>query len=193
MWLLLASSLHGCCQEFPASLGPSKAKIRAPTIFVPRLLDDPAILTSSHDIMKPRFLLASAVLMMACLARAAPSTLNPGIFNQVRVCVPYAIKVAPGAAYSVQIDAEKAVQDAFRASVTSGTLKLASIGDFSTQQPIKVIVTLPAEALRSVASVGDVVLAPGFTPQQLTLSSVGSGSLVVKGLMAPDLSVSTSG
>ncbi|GAB4823601.1 hypothetical protein N2152v2_010647 [Parachlorella kessleri] len=143
--------------------------------------------------MKTRFVLASAALMVACLARAAPITLTPGTFNQVRVCVPYAVKLAPGAAYSVRIDAETPVQDAFRATVTSSTLKLASIGDFSTQQPIKVTVTLPAEALRSVASVGTVVLAPGFAPQQLTLSSVGSGSLVVKGLKAPNLSVSTSG
>jgi hypothetical protein len=147
--------------------------------------------------MNRPLILASAVLALlgfAGLAQAAPLTLSPGAFSRVQACVPFAVKFKPGSSHSVQVDAEPAVQRAFKATVdASGTLKLGSVGSFTTRQPIKVTVTAPAEALEGVTTVADAVLAPGFSPNRLTLSSVGSGSLLVKGLETPSLEIATSG
>jgi hypothetical protein len=67
-----------------------------------------------------------------------------------QVCVPYNVLIEAGSGYSISLDAEQGVKNALRAGVVAGVLRLQSQGDFSTRQPIKLTVTLPANQLQSV-------------------------------------------
>lgn len=137
--------------------------------------------------------LCTAVL--AALGQAQPQPITLPFFTRVEACVPFSVKLAPGPRHSVQLEAERAVQEAFNATVSSGTLKLTTTAPFRSTQPIRLTLTLPAKQLQSLASKGvaDVVVAQGFSPAQLALSTAGGGRLLVEGVTAPRLTVNAAG
>ena len=98
----------------------------------------------------PQALCTLAVL--GCWAMAAPTESKLAAFTRVQLCVPFTVAIQPGARHELTLEAERAVQDSVRASVTGGLLKLTSRGDYSSAQPIKCTITLPADQLASGAA-----------------------------------------
>lgn len=135
--------------------------------------------------------LCTAVLAALGQAQPQPTTLPP--FTHVEACVPFSVKLAPGPRHSVQLEAERAVQEAFNATVSSGTLKLTTTAPFRSTQPIRLTLTLPAKQSLASKGVADVVVAQGFLPAQLALSTAGGGRLLVEGVTAPRLTVNAAG
>eukprot|EP01023_Acetabularia_acetabulum_P062332 TRINITY_DN7661_c0_g3_i4.p1 TRINITY_DN7661_c0_g3~~TRINITY_DN7661_c0_g3_i4.p1 ORF type:complete len:454 (-),score=94.97 TRINITY_DN7661_c0_g3_i4:476-1837(-) len=108
-------------------------------------------------------------------------TLEP--FQQIRVCVPYTVKVQaasePGT-YRIDVDADQAVYDALKKNVNSeGELSLSSHGDFESQNPIKVTVVVPSQELTVVTTQGfsDVLIAGEFEVDNLTVVSGGPNAI----------------
>lgn len=95
-----------------------------------------------------------AVLLLCAVApavRASQRTLDA--FSAVNLCVPFAVQIAPGSGYSLEIDGDAGVESAITADVSSGVLSLGTQA-FSTSNPIKVTIRLPAGALEAVGQNG---------------------------------------
>eukprot|EP00887_Chlorella_sp_A99_P002825 scaffold6.g2825.t1 len=127
-------------------------------------------------------------------APAAPQPNELPPFSAISVCVPFNVLISPGS-YGLTIQAEPAAADAIANAtrVQDDTLLLQS-GAFSTQLPIQVEVSLPADrltALTTLAGIGSVYVQPGFNVPNFTLS--GSGSAYVFGMTAQQADVRTAG
>lgn len=95
-----------------------------------------------------------AVLLLCAVApavRASQRTLDA--FSAVNLCVPFAVQIAPGSGYSLEIDGDAGVESAITADVSSGVLSLGTQA-FSTSNPIKVTIRLPAGTLEAVGQNG---------------------------------------
>ncbi len=83
-------------------------------------------------------------------------------FNAISLCMPVNLYVVPNttanADHSITIQAEPQVANATSYRVSQGTLFLESAGNFSTFRPIKVTVSLPANALQRIDHFGTGVL-----------------------------------
>ena len=143
-----------------------------------------------------------AVAAFVCLfalnvAAQQYSTINLGAFSKVEVCVPFNVAIQPGPDYAVQIAAEQAVKDAFKATIGSdGVLQLETRGAFMTTQPIQCIVSLPASKLTGVtvtAPSTQVLLRNGFKPSSLDAAVAGSSTLLADGVAAAAGTLAASG
>ena len=113
---------------------------------------------------------------------------------RVAICSPMVILVEPATQYQVTIDAEATVRSAITTLVDEGTL-LVEASSFSTNNPIKVTVGLPAQGLTSVTNRGAYpgVVAPGFNASKLTINAQGASELTVVGLTVETLVVASTG
>ena len=143
-----------------------------------------------------------AVALTACLlvlgvAAQEYSTINLQPFSDIQVCVPFNVAVQPGPTYAVQIAAEAAVKNAFKATVgAGGVLSLQTVGGFTTTQPIQCIVSLPKDKLSKITVLApstQVLLRNGFTPRNLTAAVAGSSTLLANSIAAAAGSLSASG
>jgi hypothetical protein len=119
-------------------------------------------------------------------------TLTP--FSRVALCAPFTVLVEPSEGYQVTIDADDAVKQAITTLVDGSTLLLES-NAFTTTNPIKVTVGLPATALSAITARGTfpAIVAPGFTAPQLTVNAQGTSGLNVLGISTGLLTIVNSG
>ena len=136
-------------------------------------------------------------LNVAAQSEAQYTTINLDPFSNVEVCVPFNVAIQPGPDYAVQIAAEQAVKDAFKATIGSGgVLQLQTQGAFTTTQPIQCIVSLPASMLTGVtvtAPSTQVLLRNGFKPSSLSAAVAGSSTLLADGVAAAAGTLAASG
>ena len=105
-------------------------------------------------------------LLLACLpglAWAAPANISLPEFSTITSCVPFNVLVQPGDNYTLSVDADEGAAKAISARVAGGQLYLET-GAFTTQNPIRVAVYLPATKLAGVSNYGalsSVYVAPG--------------------------------
>jgi hypothetical protein len=85
------------------------------------------------------------------------TTLDLEPFNTIALCVPVSLLVLPTTAtdaqqpYSLTLEAEDPVQQGLQAQVTpEGILSITSVANFTTNQPIRLTVGLPADQLTAV-------------------------------------------
>ena len=100
----------------------------------------------------PQALCLLTLAILGCSAQAPTETRQLPAFTRVQLCVPFTVAIQPGAGHELRLEAERAVQDAVRADVSGGLLTLSSQGDYSSAQPIKCTLTLPADQLASGAA-----------------------------------------
>ena len=100
----------------------------------------------------PQALCLLTLAILGCSAQAPTETRQLPAFTRVQLCVPFTVAIQPGAGHELRLEAERAVQDAVRAEVSGGLLTLSSQGDYSSAQPIKCTLTLPADQLASGAA-----------------------------------------
>ena len=79
-------------------------------------------------------------------------------FTNITSCVPFNVLIQPNASdsntYTLTAAAEPAVLSSLNATVSNGTLFLQTSGNFSTQRPIQVALTLPAGQLQALEHYG---------------------------------------
>lgn len=96
-------------------------------------------------------LVSAACLVAVTVVLGAAPAPAPTSFNNIQVCVPFNVLVAPSkdaTTYAIEVNADQQVKDAIKASVSGNTLNLESSGSFQTNNPIRVTIRLPATALQ---------------------------------------------
>lgn len=91
------------------------------------------------------------LLLVAPVIRASERSLSP--FDIVHLCVPFNVQIQPGNDYSLNIEGDGVLDSAITADVTDRVLSLGT-NAFSTSNPIKVTVSLPAGELKGVTQSG---------------------------------------
>lgn len=205
MHVLPALSGTACCSRGPHALHslPRSLAIDLDRLLVPA--NWPALHSlacSLPKVSRPARLLRCAAALPALALEQR--TIYPGSFTQIQVCAPIYVKVVPdtgldpNSTYSVVVEGSKVVSTAIRAPVdnSTGTLKIMSKRDYSTKQPIKVTVFLPAAELAGVSFSGlaGLAIAPGFSPPSLTVEAgSGTGSIAVGSINTTSLTINTLG
>lgn len=114
-----------------------------------------------------------------------------------QVCVPYNVLVDAGDAYSITITADQAVINTLRTTIVDSQLRLTTTQPgFSTQQPIRVTVTLPPGSLEGVqvaSPQSSVVVQGPAGGDTLTATHTGAGGLFLLDLNASSLTVNAAG
>jgi len=176
------------------------------------------LIVNIHNIMSNRRELLTLVLLLLAVfttAQQAPTlrqvTLpSPLPFNTITHCLPINLVITPSndpATYEVFLRAEPVVIDALSLNVTGTTLAIESTtADFSSTQPIQIIVRLPSTSILALNHFGpgsDVYIAPGFNTTNTTTpgggnftvkSGFSSGQLYVNNMNVPgQLNVQSSG
>ncbi|GAB4814008.1 hypothetical protein N2152v2_001054 [Parachlorella kessleri] len=134
-------------------------------------------------------------------------------FNAISLCMPINLYVVPNttanATYSITIEAEPQVADAITYSVTNGTsngtsngttngtLSLGTAGKYRSALPVKVTVSLPADALQRIDHHGvgaEVFVGPGFNVSNFTAySSQSAGDLTVLNMTSAVVNLTLAG
>eukprot|EP01025_Chloroclados_australasicus_P020393 TRINITY_DN214_c0_g2_i1.p1 TRINITY_DN214_c0_g2~~TRINITY_DN214_c0_g2_i1.p1 ORF type:complete len:335 (-),score=50.94 TRINITY_DN214_c0_g2_i1:900-1904(-) len=133
-----------------------------------------------------------ALSLLAFSANAKDFSLSLEPFSGLRICVPYTVQIVTSNTksskqYALEISADQQVYNALVAEVNEADeLELTSDGDFETSNPIKVVMKLPYNKLKSVVAqgFGDVLISGAFESEDLSVVSGGT-----KALYAPDLIV----
>lgn len=127
-------------------------------------------------------------------SRVQTRDLTQSPFSRVALCAPFTVLVQPSEGYEVTIDADEAVKEAITTLIDGDTLLLES-NAFTTTNPIKVTVGLPATALSAVTARGTfpAIVAPGFTTPKLTINAQGTSQLNVLGIDTGMLTLVNSG
>lgn len=139
-----------------------------------------------------------AIVSFASIVAATSTALPP--FNKIQLCAPFNIAVFSGNAtdYSISISANSSdVESAINASVNDNKLlSIVTTKSLSTQQPIKVAITVPSRQLQAVqvlAAQAVVYVAGHAAASTFTASQQGSGGIVMIDFNVTDLIVSLIG
>ncbi|KAK9915704.1 hypothetical protein WJX75_002879 [Coccomyxa subellipsoidea] len=134
------------------------------------------------------------------MASAAPVAKDVQPFKTIRVCQPFNVLVSPSSQanqYQIVLEADDSVGRALQASVADGVLSLGVSGRFSTPNPIKLTVKLPASQLERVevkpATAVQVVVLGAFSPANFTAINSGVSTLQVKGLTSANVKLQNAG
>ncbi|BDA44399.1 hypothetical protein COCOBI_05-5830 [Coccomyxa sp. Obi] len=145
-------------------------------------------------------LTVAALVAAARMASAAPVTKAVQPFNSIRVCQPFNVLVSPSSQanqYQIVLDADDSVGRALQASVSGGVLSLGVSGRFSTNNPIKLTVQLPASQLQRIevkpATAVQVVVLGNFTPSSFTAINSGVSTIQIKGLTSNNVQLQNTG
>eukprot|EP01023_Acetabularia_acetabulum_P022634 TRINITY_DN2224_c0_g1_i2.p1 TRINITY_DN2224_c0_g1~~TRINITY_DN2224_c0_g1_i2.p1 ORF type:complete len:319 (-),score=89.72 TRINITY_DN2224_c0_g1_i2:508-1464(-) len=124
-------------------------------------------------------------------------------FNELKSCVPFAVKVTPGSGYAVELIGEDKILSALSAEIDVQAdgwrvLNIQTTKPINTEQTLAMQVTIPAEnaILRKVtlSGSGDVELQMQQTASFFVVENKGSGNLVARtSSMAMEIILSGSG
>lgn len=95
------------------------------------------------------------------------------------------------------LDADPSVMQALRADVTNSQLQLTTTAPgFTTNAPIRLVITAPPDALESVqvlSPMATVLVQEGFVADSFAATHTGAGGLYVLGINASDVTLSAAG
>ena len=117
-------------------------------------------------------------------------------FSKIVHCAPFNIMIEPSAEFKVVVDADGDVKAAISPTVQGDTLHLEVKQGFQTNKPIKVVVGLPEDKLKSVhnkSPASNIVINAGFSVQKLTARNNGNAHMYFSSLDAQEVTLHNNG